>query len=280
MASPPRVALTIFLGVLTTLSSASVDSVCGNHEMCEEADEVRSNAMLQVNSQTHKHASSTSAHKMRAWLAEVKAESALNRDDCIAHPLKEARLLQVEQQTSRLGAQTQPSQQIKKEALRHQIDSLRAEVTRKLEQELRAEALLQKLEQEEFATATQAQAPEAPGAGEIDQDPVASLEVAKRAPLNAAGFKEVTSLCCPSAMEQFFNRLLLSMGLVVCSKPHIQGLMHWFHCVPDMDFQYVLDVIENGNPCKYWAPVQDATDGCVGIGPKGIGPQCAGHWCR
>jgi len=53
-------------------------------------------------------------------------------------------------------------------------------------------------------------------------------------------------------MEQFFNRLLGSKGLDVCSKPHVQGLMHWFSCVPDMDFQYMIDVIDNGNPCKYW----------------------------
>merc|ERR1719197_1816607 len=55
------------------------------------------------------------------------------------------------------------------------------------------------------------------------------------ATLDAAGFKEVTSLCCPSEMEAFFGRLLAKMGLAVCSKPHVQGLMHWFSCVPDMD---------------------------------------------
>merc|ERR1719159_2398687 len=48
------------------------------------------------------------------------------------------------------------------------------------------------------------------------------------APLDAAGFRATTSLCCPHEMEMFFTRLLDSMGLQVCSWPHIQGLMHWF----------------------------------------------------
>merc|ERR1719498_467993 len=92
------------------------------------------------------------------------------------------------------------------------------------------------------------------------------------APLDASGFEDVTSLCCPPEMEIFFTRLLQSMGLKVCSKPHIQGLMHWFSCVPDMDFQYVLDVIDNGNPCKYWEKVADAC--------QPLSDQCSGKWCR
>jgi len=92
------------------------------------------------------------------------------------------------------------------------------------------------------------------------------------APLNAAGFKSTTALCCPPEMEVFFTRLLESKGLKVCSIPHLQGLMHWFSCVPDMDFQYVIDVIENGNPCKYWAP---AGESC----PE-LSPLCSGHYCR
>merc|ERR1719156_226438 len=92
------------------------------------------------------------------------------------------------------------------------------------------------------------------------------------APLDASGFKDVTSLCCPMQMEIFFNRLLDSMGYKVCSKPHIQGLMHWFHCVPNMDFQYVLDTINNGNPCKYW----DLKDSEC----PALSPECAGNWCQ
>jgi len=92
------------------------------------------------------------------------------------------------------------------------------------------------------------------------------------ASLDAAGFKEVTSLCCPPEMETFFTRLLESRGLAVCSKPHIQGLMHWFACVPDMDFQYILDVIDNGNPCKYWA--------LIGATCPALSAQCQGKWCR
>jgi len=92
------------------------------------------------------------------------------------------------------------------------------------------------------------------------------------ASLDAAGFKDATSLCCPAEMEQFFNRLLDSMGLDVCSKPHVQGLMHWFACVPDMDFQYVIDVINKGNPCKYWAP--------KGTTCPTLSAQCDRKWCR
>merc|ERR1719478_1844745 len=54
------------------------------------------------------------------------------------------------------------------------------------------------------------------------------------APINPAGFTQVTKLCCPSEMEIFFNRLLDVNDYIVCSKPHVQGLMHWFTCVPDM----------------------------------------------
>merc|ERR1719272_1165067 len=82
------------------------------------------------------------------------------------------------------------------------------------------------------------------GAGDVSMDP-ADL---------AASFKEVTSMCCPTDTEIFFNRLVESKGLQVCSKPHVQGLVHWFSCVPDMDVQYLIDTIDNGNPCKFWAP--------------------------
>merc|ERR1719324_88883 len=92
------------------------------------------------------------------------------------------------------------------------------------------------------------------------------------APLDASGFKCVTSLCCPPEMEVFFIRLLDSMQLEVCSMPHIQGLMHWFSCVPGMDYQYLLDVIENGNPCKYWSP--------RGTECPILSPACMGKWCR
>jgi hypothetical protein len=95
---------------------------------------------------------------------------------------------------------------------------------------------------------------------------------AESASLDAAGFKSVTSLCCPADMETFLNRLLASMGLQVCSKAHVQGLMHWFTCVPDMDFQYLLDVINNGNPCKYWAP--------IGSTCPALSSECEGKWCR
>lgn len=80
------------------------------------------------------------------------------------------------------------------------------------------------------------------------------------ASLDAAGFLAVTSTCCAWKMETFFNRLLGSMGYSVCSKPHVQGLMHWFTCVPAMDFNYVLSVIANGNEhgCKFWSKFGEA----------------------
>jgi hypothetical protein len=92
------------------------------------------------------------------------------------------------------------------------------------------------------------------------------------APLDAEGFKAVTSLCCPVEVEAFFNRLLDDLGYDVCSKTHVQGLMHWFSCVPNMDFQYMLDVINNGNPCKYWS--------LKGVACPALSPECEGHWCR
>jgi len=91
------------------------------------------------------------------------------------------------------------------------------------------------------------------------------------APLDAFGFKAVSSLCCPPEMEVFFIRLLEARGYKVCSMPHLQGLMHWFSCVPDMDFQYVIDVILNGNPCKYWAPSGETC--------PALSAQCAGTYC-
>merc|ERR1719502_2358854 len=106
------------------------------------------------------------------------------------------------------------------------------------------------------------------------------------ATLDAAGFKAVTSLCCPQEMESFFNRLLDTMGLQPCYKQHIQGLMHWFTCVPDMDFQYLVDVINNGNPCKYWGPKPTGPQGPLGGDAPVYGacptltPQCQGTWCR
>jgi len=96
--------------------------------------------------------------------------------------------------------------------------------------------------------------------------------VGSSAPLDAAGFKAATSECCPMEMERFFSRLLDSKGLDTCSWPHIQGLMHWFTCVPDMDFQYVLNVIDLGNPCKYWAPKGEAC-------PQ-LSPECEGNFCK
>jgi len=93
-------------------------------------------------------------------------------------------------------------------------------------------------------------------------------------PLTPKGFVDVTTLCCPVETEQFFNRLVNASGLKVCSVPHVQGLMHWFSCVPEMDLDYVNDVIRNGNPCKYWAPKDEE---CPEV--AGGSAECAGSWC-
>jgi len=89
--------------------------------------------------------------------------------------------------------------------------------------------------------------------------------------VDAPAFKEATSLCCPEKMEAFFITLLGCLGLKVCSVPHVQGLMHWFTCVPNMDFQYLLDVISDGNPCKYWAPISQAC--------PTLSEECQGKMC-
>lgn len=94
-------------------------------------------------------------------------------------------------------------------------------------------------------------------------------------PLSAAGFKQVTALCCPPEMEVFFMRLLDSMGLQGCSQPHIQGLMHWFTCVPDMGFPYIIDVINN-HPCKYWAKKGEMCEAHM----ASLSAECVGNWCR
>lgn len=117
----------------------------------------------------------------------------------------------------------------------------------------------------------------APVAPVVPVAPVADVNQAEAAipwsaGLDSKGFFDVTSLCCPWKMEVFFGRVLDSMGLKVCSAPHVQGLMHWFTCVPNMDFQYMIDVINNGNPCKFWAPKEQEC--------PVLSPECAGHWCR
>jgi len=86
------------------------------------------------------------------------------------------------------------------------------------------------------------------------------------ASLDATGFLVVTSTCCAWKTEVFFTRLLESMDYRVCSKPHFQGLMHWFTCVPAMDFQYALTIIANGNEhgCKFWAKTGETCPAIVG----------------
>lgn len=132
-------------------------------------------------------------------------------------------------------------------------------------------------------------APEAPSLEDMEKAPEAADESDATAPLikppppsddmigstamlTASGFKSVTERCCPIEMEIFFTRLLGSRGYEVCSTPHVQGLMHWFTCVPDMDFEYMIQVIEKGNPCKYWSPQGERC-------PK-LSAKCEGTYCR
>lgn len=118
---------------------------------------------------------------------------------------------------------------------------------------------------------TEAVVSEAPTA-EAMTAPESGAVTGATAELEASGFKAVTKLCCPVEMEQWFIRLLESMGEEVCSLPHVQGLMHWFTCVPDMDFQYMLDVIEKGNPCKFWEK--------TAVDCPALSEECQGSWCR
>lgn len=94
-----------------------------------------------------------------------------------------------------------------------------------------------------------------------------------------AGFLAVTSLCCPLQTEMWFLRLLDYLDYQPCYQdqtigtyPHIQGLMHWFTCVPAMDFSFVMDTIEQGNPCKYWTK--------KGTVCPPLNPTCEEAWCR
>jgi hypothetical protein len=91
-------------------------------------------------------------------------------------------------------------------------------------------------------------------------------------PVDEHGFKYATSLCNPMWMEKFFTCMLGCAGYDGCSQPHIQGLVHWFTCVPAMDFQYVLDTIYNGRPCKVWTK--------KGSRCPSLTPECGGHYCR
>mmetsp|Transcript_41051 Transcript_41051/g.72171 ORF Transcript_41051/g.72171 Transcript_41051/m.72171 type:complete len:198 (+) Transcript_41051:75-668(+) len=86
------------------------------------------------------------------------------------------------------------------------------------------------------------------------------------ASLDAAGFYAITTRCCPWKTETWFNRLLMSMDYKICSKDHIQGLMHWFTCVPALEFSYILEVIANGQAqgCKYWAKTWDSCPAIAG----------------
>merc|ERR1719247_741646 len=91
-------------------------------------------------------------------------------------------------------------------------------------------------------------------------------------PVDSNLFNRTTSECSPGKTEAFFNCLLDCMGYDPCSKPHVQGLMHWFTCVPDMELRYMIEVINQGNPCKFWAPKGEAC--------PPLSPECEGHWCR
>jgi hypothetical protein len=82
----------------------------------------------------------------------------------------------------------------------------------------------------------------------------------------------MTSCCSPVEAEIFFGRLLASMNMRSCSDTHIQGLMHWFTCVPGMNFEYITDMITYGNPCKYWA--------LNGEECPSLSAECLGNYCN
>merc|ERR1740138_1988370 len=280
-------------------SFARGDMSCIGTETCEEGSglaAVSASAMLQVKAEPTKATSAPSPaaenliQSAQCMPSENQEVHLMEARDCVPMELQEGHLKAVRQHAAFLAAQSRedvsPVGQKKKKAAQPPGGPPSLE-------DMATPAPAEEAPQSGPPSLEDMMTP-APASANNEEEPVlapssasgASLKPASSAApaaapsaasgalvsLDAKGFKEVTSLCCPPEMEVFFNRLLDSLDLDVCSIPHIQGLMHWFSCVPDMDFQYMLDVINKGNPCKYWTPRGDA---CPSLSPK-----CAGQYCR
>jgi len=248
-------------------ASTSVDPTCRSQDTCEDipaTEAVRASAMLQIAARSVSLVVSTEATESETAPSQLSKLCSTSRAlqhldhfaearECVPIALQEIHLAAVRQHAALLASRVQPKEK------KRQVPSIGISVPGTDAQDVgRGPSIEDKTEPPTTTIApTTTVAPTSTGA-------VASLD--------APGFKETTELCCPPEMELFFNRLLDSMGLDVCSKPHIQGLMHWFACVPDMDFQYMIDVINNGNPCKYWGPKGETC--------PALSPACTGTYCR
>jgi len=279
-------ALTMLLLASVALASASIEEKCQGQATCEK-EAVRASAMLQVKAEPTKtvpeiallRPSAPEIHSPGNLLQSVQcapetlalqASHLLESRDCIAPALQEMHLKAVRRHAALLAAQgQQEASPVKKSNKKEEagpppsLEDLTTSPPTTTEKAA-TEAPIDDTDADTEEPNAEPADPAAP-AGE------ASVGGAN-APLDESGFQATTKLCCPAETEVFFNRLLDSMGFDVCSKPHIQGLMHWFTCVPDMAFQYMLDTINNGNPCKYWTKRGDEC--------PVLTPECAGHFCR
>jgi len=262
-----------------TLTSAIPKEVC---EECEDIATPGASAMLQVEAKPAKAgplsfaaeasasapgAPASDSQQSRRCTSVVAEDTHLEESrQCLPSFLQGAHLSAIRLHAARLVGKSS-SKPKKKKDLVSKKDLLEAEDS----QELTSSESSKKFPPSVENGGASDPPTEAPVEEEEEEEQTTSVTGAT-ASLDAAGFRAVTSLCCPPEMEAFFDRLLNSMGLEVCSKPHVQGLMHWFSCVPDMDFQYMLDVIQNGNPCKYWTS--------TGTTCPAISDTCAGKFCR
>lgn len=50
------------------------------------------------------------------------------------------------------------------------------------------------------------------------------------ADLDSAGYSAIATLCCPTEMAMFAERVINHIGFVVCNKGSLAGLVAWYHC--------------------------------------------------
>jgi len=298
--SSSSIVLGLLFAAAYTLTTAIPEEVCETCEDTSSTDHPRASVMLQVNAMSAKDGplalaaedsasapgapASDSQQSSRCWGAAAEEAHLEETRECLPSFLQEAHLSAIRVHAARLvrKASSKPdspkAQELLEEEAQEDSEGVatftfppsiengarrrRSDETTEAPEEPTTPAPAETSEPNTPAT----EAPEAP------EPEAAPTMTGTTATLDASGFKQITSLCCPPEMEAFFNRLLASEGFDVCSKPHVQGLMHWFTCVPDMRFQYMTDVVANGNPCKYWTK--------TGTTCPAVSDQCAGKFCR
>lgn len=261
-------------------SPHGLEESCGSEDGCQ--DRVRASAMLQVKAEPHSKTNMSHAPEMvdlqRSGLcapAELTAAYLEESRDCVSAELQEMHLKAVRRHAAFLAAQSRQGLSLLPLVLQRKAGLIQKH-KKKVHQPSLEDMTIPP------TTVAPVEVTEAPTEAETEEEEEEEEDVqapagvvanaGASASLDAAGFKATTSLCCPAETEVFFNRLLEQMGYDGCSVPHIQGLMHWFTCVPDMDFQYMLNVIKDGNPCKYWT-VKGST--CPALSET-----CQGKFCR